>query len=176
MSASAALVIHILLPIRIYESPSFLAEHFSAKASLPDPDSERQYAPTFSDARRGKYFSLRASVPHRRNTLFTRVFWTSINTATDASARDICSMARILIKNVPPDPPYRSGISLPIRPIAKVVLMTSASNSAASSLARHFGFIAVLPSSPAAFSSILSSSEKEVGGGMVGLFSAMIGI
>jgi hypothetical protein len=76
-----------------------------AKASLPDPASERQYAPMLLVAIFGKYFRLISSPPHFIRALITSVFCTSTRTPTDGSTRESDSTASTEWKNVPPAPP-----------------------------------------------------------------------
>ena len=52
--ASLPLVIHSLRPFRTYSLPFSSALVASAKASEPDPASLSAYAPTHSDAMRGR--------------------------------------------------------------------------------------------------------------------------
>jgi hypothetical protein len=47
------------------------------------------------------------------------VFCTSTSTPTAASTRESSSIARIDMKKLPPEPPYFSGISMPITPRSK---------------------------------------------------------
>ena len=105
MPASLALVIQSLRPLRTKASPSSTARVVSANASLPEPASDKAYAPTVSAASRGRKRFLISSVPQRSSALMTSVFWTSTSTPTDGSTRESSSTASTEWKNRPPAPP-----------------------------------------------------------------------
>src|ERR1700722_1154030 len=112
-----------------------------AKASEPEPASERQYEATVSAARRGRKRRFCSAEAQRNKALLQMVFWTSTITPAEGSTADSSSTARIDWKNEPPCPPYSSGISMPIRPISKNWWMRSLRKTPASSIARTWGRI-----------------------------------
>src|SRR5690242_10247333 len=107
-SASLPLVIQSLRPVILKPSPLSVARVASAKASLPEPASDKQNAP-IDLLNFGRYLRLMSSVPQRITALMTSVFCTSTSTPTDGSTRDSDSTASTEWKNVPPAPPKLSG-------------------------------------------------------------------
>src|SRR4026208_1125121 len=103
-SASLPLVIHSLRPVILKPCAAPGARVARANASLPDPASDRQYAPIDLHSF-GRYFRLISSVPHFITALMTSVFCTSTRTPMDGSTRDSDSTASAEWKNVPPAPP-----------------------------------------------------------------------
>ena len=69
------------------------------------------------------------------------VFCTSTITPTEGSTEESASTARIASKKLPPAPPNRSGISIPIRPISNSCRISPASIFCASSIPRTRGAI-----------------------------------
>ncbi len=137
--ASFPLVIHSLRPLMTKSPPSAAARVASANASLPEPASDRAYAPTVSAARRGRYRCLTSAEPHRRMALTTSVFCTSTSTPTDGSTAESASTARTEWKNRAPPPPYSSGISMPITPRPKSCSTSACGIFACSSISRASG-------------------------------------
>ena len=80
-----------------------------------------------------------ASVPQRSRAFTQRVFWTSTSTPIEGSTAEIASTARIASKNVPPEPPYSIGTSIPIRPRLKSWGMSSGAKCCSSSIWRTSG-------------------------------------
>src|ERR1700732_3123553 len=117
--ASLPFVIQSLRPLRTKSFPLSSALVCSANASDPDPASLNAYAPTVSAAIFGRQSFFWSSVAQRRIAFATSVFCTSTITPAEASARENSSTARIASKNLPPAPPYCSGISIPISPSEK---------------------------------------------------------
>src|SRR5262245_41830578 len=97
----------------------------------------------------------------------TSVFWTSTSTATEASARASASTANTAWKKVPPLPPWRSGISMPITPRSKSLGTRSGGNAASSSMARERGPTSRVANSRTESNSSRSSSVNRVSGGVV---------
>ena len=104
MSASLALVIQSLRPVSTNSSPTCCARDAIANASLPEPASDKAYAPTLRVAICGQYRRRWSSVPQRRRALMNRVFCTSTKTPTEGSTRDKASTASTAWKNVAPAP------------------------------------------------------------------------
>ena len=69
----------------------------------------------------------------------TSVFCTSTSTPTDGSTRDSSSTTSTEWKNVPPLPPYDSGISMPMTPSPNRWSMSARGNLACSSISRTSG-------------------------------------
>ena len=148
----------------------------SAKASDPDPASERAYAPTVSRASMARYFDFWSSLPQRMMALLTSVFWTSTSTPQEASTCESSSTTSTALKNVEPAPPYCSGTSMPMMPSSKKLLMRSGDIVASWSIWWTSGRIRSTAKSRTLCWNICSSSDSSVSGapGVVSMVVVMV--
>src|ERR1035437_10999701 len=116
-------------------------------------------------ASRGRYLDFCPGVAQRNSALLQMVFCTSTITPAEGSTAESSSTARTDWKNVPPWPPYSSGISIPIRPISKNCLTMSLRKTPASSISRTYGRICSRANRRTVVWKSRSSSDSAVNGG-----------
>ena len=82
-------------------------------------EQRRGLIPTVSVANLGNHFLLLSFVPYFSTVVLTRVLCTSTITLTLGSTLANSSMPTIAAVKFMPEPPYSSGISMPISPFSK---------------------------------------------------------
>ena len=126
-SASWALVIHALVPLRIQSSPSLTAVVEAALASLPFPGSLKAKQPSFCpDAHSVSALAFCSSLPNLRTGSQNKLVFTLMMTPALAHPRLISSHATAYASGSNPAPPYSEGIMMPIRPSSPIVAICSA--------------------------------------------------
>src|SRR5262249_34172364 len=90
---------------------------------------------------------------------------TSTSTLTLGSTTASASTARMALKKLAPEPPYCSGISMPISPSSKRPGNRDLSRTAASSIAATWGWMRFLANSRTESRKNVSSSESMVSAG-----------
>ena len=162
MSASAPLVIKILLPLSLYPPLCLVAVISKAATSLPAPGSVRAKQASFSPLATGTTKRcLCSSLPNRYKgkpaspALTMRIMPTAAETRHSSSAIITSSILP------PPPPPYLSGKPVPASPSSIIFLTCSAGKRASSSIRAATGSISFSAKFRTIAFSIFCSSVSE---------------